>query len=121
MTRKLFLLATVLFWLAVLAAWAGSRWWPAPPTEPVLAAEKRFTPAEVARHASADDCWMAIGEQVYDLTSYLPEHPTRPAIIVPWCGKEASEAYRTKNKGRPHSPEADQLLAAYRIGRLAAE
>ena len=37
-------------------------------------------------------------------------------VIVPWCGKEASQAYQTKNKGRSHSPQADQLLANYPIG-----
>jgi hypothetical protein len=36
---------------------------------------------------------------------------------VPWCGKEATEAYNTK-QGRLHSPYADELLAKYRIGTL---
>lgn len=119
MTRKLFLFATALFWLAVLGIWAGSRWWPAPQEEAPVIVEKRFAMAEVARHASADDCWMTINGTVYDLTAYLPDHPSRPSIILPWCGTEASEAYRTKTKGRSHSPEADRLLAAYQIGLLA--
>jgi cytochrome b involved in lipid metabolism len=57
---------------------------------------------------------------VYDLTAYLPEHPSTPSVIVPWCGREASEVYRTKTRGRPHSPEADQLLSRYRIGVIGA-
>ena len=83
--------------------------------------EKTYTLAEVGRHALESDCWMAIDGQVYDLTSYLPDHPSKPSIILPWCGKEASEAYRTKSKGRAHSPAADQLLPGYRIGRLENE
>lgn len=118
MTRKLFFFATALFWLAVLSIWAGSRWWPAPDGEAPVVAQKGYLLAEVARHASGDDCWMAINGNVYDLTAYLPEHPSRPSIILPWCGKEASEAYRTKTRGRPHSPEAEQLLVTYRIGLL---
>lgn len=62
---------------------------------------------------------MAIRGAVYDLSTYLPEHPSRPDIVLPWCGKEASEAYNTKMKGRPHSPYADELLAKYRIGSFA--
>lgn len=38
--------------------------------------------------------------------------------MTTWCGKEATDAYRTKTKGRPHSPYADQLLPTYRIGQL---
>ena len=63
---------------------------------------------------------MAIRGAVYDFGAYVPEHPTRPDIITAWCGKEATEAYNTKTKGRPHSPYADELLAKYRIGTLAA-
>lgn len=118
MTRKLFLFATALFWLAVLGIWVGSRRSPLPQEEAPIIAAKHFALEEVARHASADDCWMSIDGKVYDLTAYLPDHPSRPGIILPWCGKEASEAYRTKTKGRSHSPEAEQLLATYQIGLL---
>jgi cytochrome b involved in lipid metabolism len=58
---------------------------------------------------------------VYDFTAYLPGHPADPAVIQPWCGKDASEAYRTKTRGRPHSPYADTLLPRYRIGALTAK
>ena len=126
--RKLFLAATGFFWAAVMVfAVAGTT---APPVSPVAVplpdkapaavkpVEARFAMAEVARHAVEADCWMAINGVVYDLTAYLPEHPSRPSIVLPWCGKEATEAYKTKTKGRPHSPEADRLLPAYRIGVL---
>lgn len=120
MMRKLFLLATVLFWAVVLGLWLLAR--SGPMSEPPLPlAEKTYALAEVARHGAENDCWMAIDGQVYDLTGYLPEHPSKPSIILPWCGREASDAYRTKTKGRAHSPAADQLLPAYRIGRLLAE
>jgi len=120
MMRQLFLLATVAFWAVVLSLWLLAR--NAPVSEaPPPAADKTYALSEVARHATENDCWMAIDGQVYDLTAYLPEHPSKPSIILPWCGREASAAYRTKTKGRAHSPAADQLLPAYRIGRLIAE
>ena len=61
---------------------------------------------------------MAIDGVVYDFTAYLPEHPSAPAVIVAWCGREASEAYHTKTRGRPHSSYADRLMPEYRVGRL---
>lgn len=118
MMRKLFLLATATFWIAVLMAWAGARWLPPPAAPQAAVTEQRFTLAAVARHATSADCWMAIGDGVYDLTAYLPEHPSRSGIVEPWCGKEATQAYRTKMKDRAHSPEADHLLGQYRIGAL---
>jgi len=103
-------------------SFAFTAWWlPAPAPVPLSATAARvLSLAEVARHASPDDCWMAIDSQVYDLSSYLPDHPADPAVILAWCGREASEAYRTKQKGRPHSVRADHLLDTYRIGALEA-
>jgi cytochrome b involved in lipid metabolism len=108
----------VAFWASVISIWAFA----------VLAggaapADAGATPAavtleEVAEHAAADDCWMAIDGVVYDVSRYIPRHPTSPSVMTPWCGKEASEPYRTKGYGRPHSPAADALLPAYRVGRL---
>lgn len=61
---------------------------------------------------------MVIGGQMYDFTAYLPKHSAHPSAFLPWCGKETTEAYKTKTNGRPHSPYADQLLPKYRIGTL---
>jgi len=119
MMRKIFIVSTVLFWLAVIGLWSASRWSPTTPTATaVVASEKRYTLQEVAQHKEPDDCWMVIGGTVYNLSTYLPQHPSDPAIILPWCGKEATQAYQTKTKGRSHSSYANQLLPQYRIGKL---
>jgi cytochrome b involved in lipid metabolism len=114
--RRLFLVSTALFWLAVFGFWLAAML--APAQTPAVAAAKAFTLADVAKHKSKDDCWMAIGAQVYDFTAYVSQHPADPSVFLPWCGKEATEANKTKTKGRPHSPYADQLLPTYRIGVL---
>lgn len=121
MMRSVFLFSTALFWMGVVAFWSSPLWLPEQTgSAGAVAAERAVTLAEVARHAKPGDCWMAIDHDVYDFTPYLPQHPADPGLMTAWCGKEATEAYRTKTKGRPHSPHADQLLAKYRIGRLAA-
>lgn len=123
MMKKLFMSSTLLFWLAVAGFWLAAALAPAPVSRPAVAApaEKHYSPQDVARHATPGDCWMSINGQVYDFTPYLPGHPADPAVIQPWCGKDASEAYRTKTRGRPHSPYADSLLPKYRIGALTAK
>lgn len=117
MMRKLFLASTATFWVIVIGFWAGSALTPVA-QQPAVAAEREITAAELASHAKPDDCWMAIRGGVYDLTSYLPDHPSRPTIIEPWCGREASDAYNTKTTGRAHTGEADAMLPKYRIGRF---
>jgi cytochrome b involved in lipid metabolism len=119
MMRKLFIVSTLAFWLAVVGFWVTGLWFPAETSGgEAVAAEPVWALAELARHDKAEDCWMAIDGAVFDFSAYLPQHPSKPDVILPWCGKEATEAYRTKTKGRPHSAYADQLLPQYRIGKL---
>jgi cytochrome b involved in lipid metabolism len=117
--RSLLHLDHCVFWLLVTAFWAASLWLPPAEQSLAVAAEKSYSKADLAKHATAENCWMAIRGSVYDLSAYLPEHPSRPELVLPWCGKEATEAYNTKTKGRSHKPYADDLLAQYRIGKLA--
>jgi cytochrome b involved in lipid metabolism len=110
----------VAFWASVVSLWAYAVLAAGAPTAPEdEAGEPQITLEELSRHASPDDCWMAIDGVVYDFTDYIPEHPTPPIVMTPWCGKEASEAYHTKGYGRDHSPAADAMLAQYRVGTLA--
>lgn len=120
--RRLFIIATLCFWSVVGAIGFAAHGTPATaPTLPLPPAVGQVIAlAEQARHASLSDCWMAIDGEVYDVTAYLPKHPSPPEIMLPWCGREASEAYATKGKDKPHTSRADQLLPLYRIGRLAA-
>ena len=74
---------------------------------------------ELALHNSEADCWMAIEGKVYNLSDYLPKHPTPASMLVPWCGKEATEGMRTKGYGRDHSPMAWEMLQTYEVGTLA--
>ncbi|MBR0567499.1 cytochrome b5 domain-containing protein [Azoarcus sp. L1K30] len=119
--RKLFIASTLVFGLAVCGFWLAS----AVLTPPEAGAgvvqkttEPQWSAEEVARHDRPTDCWMILGREVFDFSTYLPQHPSDPDVITPWCGKDASEAYLTKTKGRPHSPYADSLLPKYRIGVL---
>ena len=117
MMRWFYVVSTALFGLAVLAFWAsGRRALSPPPVAPP--AEIGYSLDDVARHSRADGCWMAIDGQVYDVSAYLPQHPTSPAVIEPSCGTDATTAFRTKNRGRPHSERASAILQQYRIGVL---
>lgn len=76
--------------------------------------------AAVLLHNTASDCWLIINSKVYNITSYLSEHPGGAASIIAYCGKEATAAFETKDKiiPKPHSSFASGLLDAYYVGFL---
>jgi cytochrome b involved in lipid metabolism len=74
--------------------------------------------AEIAKHSSVRNCWLLINNKVYNVTSFLSSHPGGIGTILPYCGKEASRVFATKDVGAPHSQVASNLLASYYIGNL---
>ena len=115
--KYFYFITTLLFWLTVAGFWVARSW---TTTEFAAYADPQtlYSLNDVAEHNHQADCWMTIHGQVYDLTAYLPQHPAASHVILPFCGTQASHAYDTKNRDRPHSDEADALLAQYRIGIL---
>jgi cytochrome b involved in lipid metabolism len=91
---------------------------PAPATS--TTSGKSFSSSEVATHASTTDCWLIINNTVYDVTTFLAEHPGGAAVIIPYCGKEATRAFDTQDRGSRggHSSNASSMLATYKIGTL---
>ena len=122
--KRLVLIASGLFWLAMAAIWSFSAWAPSAVREVVAtakAADTEFTSDQVAAHGSAASCWLIIAGGVYDVTRYIDVHPANPRTILNYCGKEATKGFDTKDRNRPHSSEARQLLEQYRIGTLSNE
>jgi len=71
--------------------------------------------AEVAKHNSSSDCWLIIENKVYDISEYLGTHPGGRAIIIQYCGTEATHAFETVN----HSRVALSHLDSIYLGNLA--
>ncbi len=47
---------------------------------------------ELMSHNTADNCWVAYAGKIYDITEWLPQHPSMGAAIIPYCGKSAEFA-----------------------------
>ncbi|KAI2788413.1 hypothetical protein POX_e06429 [Penicillium oxalicum] len=54
---------------------------------------KVFDAAEVAKHNTAESCWVILYGKVYDVTDFLPSHPGGAKIILKLSGKDATEEY----------------------------
>jgi hypothetical protein len=74
--------------------------------------------AEVAKHSSSGDCWLIISNKVYNVSSYLRSHPGGRGAIIPYCGKEATHAFETKDIGVSHSQRAVSHLDSLYVGDL---
>jgi len=59
-----------------------------------------FTTTEVAKHNSKEDCWVIIANKVYDVTTFLSDHPGGQRAILMYAGKDATKEFQmlhTKN------------------------
>lgn len=78
-----------------------------------------YSLTDISSHATAEDCWMAIEQKVYDVTAFIPQHPGETRILD-GCGRDATDLFTGKDPmGRVHSAVAKALLAEYYIGDLA--
>ncbi|MFA6514249.1 MAG: cytochrome b5-like heme/steroid binding domain-containing protein [Patescibacteria group bacterium] len=77
-----------------------------------------ITLGEIAKHANASDCWMAIDGRVFDVTPYikLGIHPGGEKILN-GCGIDASTLFASIDKH--DNGKARPMLEKYVIGDLA--
>ncbi|MDD1697046.1 MAG: cytochrome b5 domain-containing protein [Methanoregula sp.] len=125
--KKILTASVIIGWTAVFLVFGFVYSYTAPATSGNTPAIKNtsssgftLTPAEIAKHGSAGSCWVIIGGNVYDLTGYISIHPGGSGEIIPYCGKDGTIAFATKNSGDPHSSYATSLLNSYFIGDFGA-
>lgn len=78
-------------------------------------AEQAISMAEVESNDSPDSCWAVLDETVYDLTTWIEEHPGGEARIEQLCGTDATEDFGAQHGG-DSAPESQ--LAELEIGEL---
>jgi cytochrome b involved in lipid metabolism len=71
---------------------------------PLFTMSKQFTAAEVAEHKTDNSLYIIIDSSVYDLTSFIGQHPGGPRIIRRVAGKDA-----TKQFWKVNSPQIPPL------------
>lgn len=74
-----------------------------------------YTLAEVATHNNENDCWLVIENKVYDVTSFIPDHPGGQEIIR-GCGKDATSLFQGEREHQEGNAAA--YLPSYEIGKL---
>ncbi|KPJ12722.1 Cytochrome b5 [Papilio machaon] len=78
------------------------------------AKDRILTLAEVSQHDTPRDCWVVIYDRVYDITTFLDEHPGGADIMLEYAGGDASTAFRSSG----HSKSAAKALERFVVGEL---
>ncbi len=96
MTNKVLFLSLVS--IAVILSWCTDQ-------------SSSITLEEVAKHNTKEDCWMVLYDKVYNVTSFIKDHPGGDALLL-GCGKDGTQLYETRpmGSGTPHSGEARNML-----------
>ncbi|CAK7337509.1 unnamed protein product [Dovyalis caffra] len=76
-------------------------------------ASKTFSKAEVSLHNKRTDCWIIIKDKVYDVTSYVEEHPGGDAILA-HAGDDSTEGFF----GPQHATRVFDMIEDFYIGDL---
>jgi cytochrome b involved in lipid metabolism len=76
---------------------------------------KKFSLSEISKHNTRSDCWSSINGKVYDLTSWIDEHPGGSDRILGICGMDGSSQFNSQHSGQG-KPES--YLSSFLIGSL---
>ncbi|CAA3022107.1 cytochrome B5-like protein [Olea europaea var. sylvestris] len=76
-------------------------------------AAKAYTKAEVSSHNKRTDCWIIIKDKVYDVSSYVEEHPGGDAILA-HAGDDSTEGFY----GPQHATRVFDMIEDFYIGDL---
>ena len=76
--------------------------------------------SEITSRNSAQSCYVTVGTKVYDVTSFLPDHPGGADLVLGYGGKDVTEILKDEISHR-HSEAAYEVLADCLVGFLALE
>ncbi|KAL1872840.1 fatty acid alpha-hydroxylase [Paecilomyces lecythidis] len=79
-----------------------------------------FTPAEVASHNTEKSCYVTLGSKVYDVTSFVDDHPGGGDLILEYAGKDVTEIMADV-VSHQHTDSAYEILDECHVGFVSAD
>lgn len=75
---------------------------------------------ELKSHNSSDSCYVTLGTKVYDVTTFLDDHPGGGNLILDYAGKDITEIMKDEIS-HTHSDSAYEILDDCLVGYVADE
>lgn len=73
---------------------------------------KKYSWSEISKHKQYNDCWTVINGKVYDVTSWVPNHPGG-MLILNGAGRDSTPLFLSY-----HPLKTKQILPKYEIGEV---
>ncbi|KAF8965175.1 fatty acid alpha-hydroxylase [Entomortierella lignicola] len=81
-------------------------------------AVQTYTPAQVKDHNNENSCWVINNNNVYDVTSFIMDHPGGEEFILDYAGKDISLIMKDE-LSHFHSEGAYEMLEEFLIGTIS--
>ncbi|PSR78599.1 hypothetical protein PHLCEN_2v7346 [Hermanssonia centrifuga] len=78
-----------------------------------------YTAEDVTSHSSQSNCWISHSGKVYDVTSFLDDHPGGDDLIMSHAGKDVTAVMKDPTE-HEHSESAFDMLEEFVVGRLGS-
>jgi 4-hydroxysphinganine ceramide fatty acyl 2-hydroxylase len=79
-----------------------------------------ITRSQVSLHNSSKTCWVVIENKVYDVTSFISDHPGGEELIVEYAGTDITSVLQDDDL-HTHSDAAYDILSEYYIGQVESQ
>ncbi|KAG0005025.1 fatty acid alpha-hydroxylase [Entomortierella chlamydospora] len=79
-----------------------------------------YTLAQVQDHNNADSCWVILNNNVYDVTSFITDHPGGEELILDYAGKDISLIMKDE-LSHLHSEGAYEMLDEFLVGTIGTQ
>lgn len=89
-------------------------------TRPTAMSISEYSLSEVSFHCSTNSLWVVMNGNVYDITSFLFDHPGGEELLLQYGGQDVTEIMKDKFE-HLHSDTAYELLEQYLIGTLSTK
>ncbi|XP_076932786.1 cytochrome b5-like isoform X2 [Bidens hawaiensis] len=76
--------------------------------------QKTLVFADVAKHNKSDDCWIIISGKVYNVTSFMDDHPGGGEVMLKVTGIDATVPFSDVG----HSEKANGMMEKYYVDEI---
>ncbi|MQL71528.1 hypothetical protein Taro_003870 [Colocasia esculenta] len=73
-----------------------------------------LTLSDVSKHNTREDCWLVIAGKVYNVSTFLEDHPGGDEVLLASTGKDATDDFEDVG----HSSTARAMMDEYLVGEI---